>query len=121
MNIQTVKDSNTVTAEYFTPYKVKLTAEDMSGYTFTSWEINGKTYTDREITIDSSMAKKGKITINARSEKTSSTGELLYISEVYTGGDEDWIELYNPNDNDVSTKGLYLTANAYDSLQEQQV
>lgn len=109
MNIQTVKDSNTVTAEYFTPYKVKLTAEDMSGYTFTSWEINGKTYTDREITIDSSMAKKGKITINARSEKTSSTGELLYISEVYTGGDEDWIELYNPNDNDVSTKGLYLT------------
>ena len=55
------------------------------------------------------MAKKGKITINARSEKTSSTGELLYISEVYTGGDEDWIELYNPNDNDVSTKGLYLT------------
>ena len=53
MNIQTVKDSNTVTAEYFTPYKVKLTAEDMSGYTFTSWEINGKTYTDREITIDS--------------------------------------------------------------------
>ena len=109
MNIQTVKDSNTVTAEYFTPYKVKLTAEDMSGYTFTSWEINGKTYTDREITIDSSMAKKGKITINARSEKTSSTGDLLYISEVYTGGDEDWIELYNPNDNDVSTKGLYLT------------
>lgn len=58
MNIQTVKDSNTVTAEYFTPYKVKLTAEDMSGYTFTSWEINGKTYTDREITIDSSMAKR---------------------------------------------------------------
>ena len=109
MNIQTVKDSNTVTSEYFTPYKVKLTAEDMSGYTFTSWEINGKTYTDREITIDSSMAKKGKITINARSEKTSSTGELLYISEVYTGGDADWIELYNPNDNDVSTKGLYLT------------
>ncbi len=76
----------------------------MSGYTFTSWEINGKTYADREITIDSSMAKKGKITINARSEKTSSTGELLYISEVYTGGDDDWIELYNPNDNDVSTK-----------------
>jgi len=28
---------------------------------------------------------------------------------VYTGGDDDWIELYNPNDNDVSTKGLYLT------------
>lgn len=109
MNIQTVKDANTATAEYFTPYKVKLSAEDMSGYTFTSWEINGKTYTDREITIDSSMAKKGKITINARSEKTSSTGDLLYISEVYTGGDADWIELYNPNDNDVSTKGLYLT------------
>ena len=109
MNIQTVKDANTATAEYFTPYKVKLTAEDMSGYTFTSWEINGKTYTDREITIDSSMAKKGKITINARSEKTSSTGDLLYISEVYTGGDADWIELYNPNDNDVSTRGLYLT------------
>lgn len=109
MNIQTVKDANTATAEYFTPYKVKLTAEDMSGYTFTSWEINGKTYTDREITIDISMAKKGKITINARSEKTSSTGDLLYISEVYTGGDADWIELYNPNDNDVSTRGLYLT------------
>lgn len=28
---------------------------------------------------------------------------------MYTGGDADWIELYNPNDNDVSTKGLYLT------------
>ena len=68
----------------------------MSGYTFTSWDINGKTYTDREITIDSSMAKKGKITINARDEKTSSTGELLYISEVYTGGDDDWIELLQP-------------------------
>lgn len=109
MNIQTVKDTNTINAEYFTPYKVKLTAEDMSGYTFTSWEINGTTYTDREITIDSSMAKKGKITINARSEKTTLADELLYISEVYTGGDADWIELYNPNDTDVSTRGLYLT------------
>ena len=109
MNIQTVKDTNTISAEYFTPYKVKLTAEDLSGYTFTSWEINGTTYTDREITIDSSMAKKGKITINARSEKTTSTDELLHISEVYTGGDADWIELYNPNDTDVSTRGLYLT------------
>ena len=109
MNIQTVKDTNTISAEYFTPYKVKLAAEDLSGYTFTSWEINGTTYTDREITIDSSMAKKGKITINARSEKTTSTDELLHISEVYTGGDADWIELYNPNDTDVSTRGLYLT------------
>ena len=109
MNLQTVKDAGTISAEYFTPYKVTISAEDLSGYTFTSWEINGETYTDREIVIDSSMAKKGKILINARSEKTTVSGELLQISEVYTAGNADYIILYNPNDTAVSTKGLYLT------------
>ena len=109
MNLQAVKDAGTISAEYFTPYKVTISAEDLSGYTFTSWEINGETYTDREIVIDSSMAKKGKILINARSEKTTVSGELLQISEVYTAGNADYIILYNPNDTAVSTKGLYLT------------
>lgn len=109
MNIQTVSNAGTISADYFTPYKVRITAEDLSGYTFTSWEINGETVTDREIVIDSSMAKKGKIKINARSEKTTVSGELLQISEVYTAGKADYFVLYNPNDTAVSTKGLYLT------------
>ncbi len=108
LNTQTAMDDDTLTADYFTAYPVKLFAQGLSGYEFASFEINGKQYTDSEIILDSSMAQNGVINVKVSAEKTVAD-EILHISEIYTGGNADWIELYNPNDTAVSTKGLFLT------------
>lgn len=108
LNTQTSSDGEALTAEYFTKYGVLLSAESYSGYAFDYWEINGEKFTDENVTLSADMAKDGVITVKAYAKKTV-FDVPLYISEVYTGGNADWIELYNPNDTAVSTKDMYLS------------
>lgn len=108
LNMQTSSNGERLTGEYFSAYGVPLSAESYSGYELDYWEINGEKVSDNEITLTADMAKDGKITVKAHAKKTVSDVPL-YINEIYTGSDADWLELYNPNDTVVSTKDMYLT------------
>ncbi|MCH5324808.1 MAG: CotH kinase family protein [Eubacterium sp.] len=109
LNLQNAGSGETVSAEYFTAYGVPLSAESYSGWEFTYFEINGERYTDSELTITADMADKdGNVKVVAYAAKTVADVPV-YISEVYTGGDADWIELHNPNDFTVTLKDMYLT------------
>ncbi len=111
LNTQTDTVGGTLSADYFTPYSVTLSAESFTGWKFAYFEINGEKVTDDVVTISSDMADaEGVINITAHAEKTLSDMPV-YVSEVYTGGDADWIELYNPNDTAVTLKDMYLTDN----------
>lgn len=103
-----IGDNASLTAEYFNECEVKISAEDMNGGKFSCWEINGEKITDREVTLNSSMAKEGVIEIKAVSEKAPAEQRLI-IGEVYTGSNADWLTLYNPSEVELSTKELYLT------------
>ncbi len=111
LNIQTSSAGETLSAEYFRCYDVPVSTESYSGWEFSRYEINGKEYTDSSIVLTSDMADaNGEITVNVFAQKTVADVPV-YISEVYTGGNADWIELYNPNDFTVTLKDMYLTDN----------
>lgn len=109
LNTQIATTAQTISGEYFTAFDVPVKTEAFSGYEFDHWEVNGKTYTDKEINITADMVgENGEVVVKAFSKKTVSD-QPLYISEVYTTGNADWIKLYNPNNVAVSTKGFYLS------------
>lgn len=109
LNTQTLKHSSTVSASYFTDCKVPLSMTAMPGYEFDHWEVNGVVYRDENILIKASMADDyGLVTVNLHVKKVESEASI-YVSELYTSGDGDWIEIYNPTDKDISLSGLFLS------------
>ncbi len=110
LNTQGCTNAETVSASYFTAYSVPVSVSAYSGYEFLQWEVNGEIVTDSELILSADMAIDGEINVKAVSKKTVADVPL-YISEVYTSGDADWIELFNPNETAISTKGMYLTDN----------
>lgn len=108
LNSQSLNTSGTLTGEYFAECSVPISAEILSDYSFDRWEINGVEYYDEIIRLDSSMAdENGNIEAVLYVNKEEQTG--IYVSEVYTAGDGDWIELYNPSNEAVTLKKYYLS------------
>lgn len=109
LNTQTLCKSGTLSADYFTACKVSLSAEALDGYEFDYWEIGGKKYTNPKIRVDASMADDfGLVTVNLYVKRVESD-KSIYISELYTSGNGDWIEIYNPTSSQVNLGGYYLT------------
>ena len=50
----------------------------------------------------------GIVSVNLYVKKTGRV-DSIYVSELYTSGDGDWIEIYNPTENELSLTGLYLS------------
>lgn len=108
LSSQIIAASGTLTGEYFTACSVQISAQTYDGYLFDHWEINGQTYTQKSVTLDSSLAdENGNISVILYVNRTGKSG--VYISEVYTAGSGDWIELYNSSDEVVTIKNYYLS------------
>lgn len=108
LSSQSLDTAGTLTGEYFTECSVPISAEIPSGYSFDRWEINGTKYSNEEMRLDSSMAdENGNIEAVLYVNKEEQTG--VYVSEVYTAGDGDWIELYNPSNEALTLKKYYLS------------
>ncbi len=109
LNTQTLRTSGTVSAMYFADCKVPVSAEALPGYEFDYWDINGKIYYDKNVRITASMADDfGLVTVSLHVKKVENESSL-YISELYTAGDGDWIEIYNPTSNDIDLGGFFLS------------
>ena len=109
LNTQTLSVSGTVSAEYFTECKIPLSMEPLRGYEFDYWTVNGVRYNSPEIKVNASMADSfGVVSVSLYVKKTGGA-DSIFISELYTSGDGDWIEIYNPTNNEVSLSNLYLS------------
>ena len=109
LNTQTLTYSGAVSAEYFSDCKVPLFSRTLNGYEFDHWEVNGIKYDTEKIRVDSSMADDfGVVIVNLYVNRTE-TADSLYVSELYTSGDGDWIEIYNPTSSEISLADLYLS------------
>ena len=78
------------------------------------WEINGEKVYEREITLDSSLIRDGKITVQLVTGQEDSREGLL-ISEVYCEQGNSWIEFYNPTDHPINL-GEYALTNSSPSF-----
>lgn len=109
LNSVEINPSDSQTRSYFGECTVPIKAKAHIGYVFSHWDINGKEYTDPEMSITSDMAKNGNITVKPVYEKTEVTDEPIYISKLYTSGGSDTITLYNPNSTDIRLSGYFLS------------
>ena len=98
-----------LSVQYFRENSETITAVPYSGYAFDHWEINGKVYNTASVRLSFSMADGNKnIDVRLFMKKTKETGGVC-VSELYSSGDGDWIEIYNPTDKAVDLKGWHLS------------
>ena len=109
LNSTAAKDGDVIRASYFSAYSVPISVQAYTGYEFSHWEINGDNADGSVSELTSDMALNDNITVKAIFEKVDVSGEPLYISCLYTAGDNDSITLYNPNSVEISTGGYYLS------------
>ncbi len=98
-----------VFGSYFTQYGVELKADIYDGFRFVRWEINGKEYTEPALKVTNDMSENGHVYAKLITEKLPMHGENVRIKEICTDKNAGWITLYNPNDDEVSLNGMYLT------------
>ena len=109
LNSQLLTSSGTATASYFKAVSITAQTKPYEGYEFDRWEVNGEAYTDEKLEISASMAdEEGNITVTLYLKKTPVDAAPV-ISELYTAGEGDWIEIYNPSDEAVSIGGYFLS------------
>ena len=109
LNSQALTESGAITLSYFTAYEVPLTFETYGGYAFNHWEVNGVDYAEEKLVVNYGMAdENGNVNVKLYLDKTDVSGGLV-ISEVYTSGNGDWVELYNSSDKTLSTKDYFLS------------
>jgi len=116
---KTVIGSRTMTApesfstDYFTEVGTDIEALPYDGFAFDHWEINGIEYKETRVRIDSSMAdENSRIVIELYLTRTEKTAGRVCVSEIYTSGDGDWIEIYNPTSETVNIRGYHLSDKA---------
>lgn len=108
--LNTQKDTgNVVYGTYFTEFAVTIRADMYEGYEFVKWVVNDVEYTTPEVRITADMAVDGKVYAKLYTEKTEIHGTPVRISEICTDVGAGWIKLYNPNAEDISIGGLYMS------------
>lgn len=104
--------SGSVSIDYFVEVGTDIEAYPYDGFAFDRWEINGASYTEPRLHIDSSMADENRrIVVELYLTRTEKTGGIC-VSELYTSGDGDWVEIYNPGTETVNLRGYHLSDSA---------
>jgi hypothetical protein len=100
----------TKSADYFTNFSVPLTtAETVDYVSFSHWEVNGRVYRERNLTLNAGMAVNGAINVKLVTIRHEVSPVIIY--SLFPNGGEGWITLHNTSDEAVSTLGLFLSDN----------
>ena len=94
---------------YYTENSVTFRALPYDGYAVDHWEVNGVRFDGDSITISSANADANSIAEVSLFLSKTGTNSSIYVSELYTSGDGDWIEFYNPSESPVNIKGYHLS------------
>jgi len=104
--------SKAATGNYYSGTAIQITAKPYPGYVVKGWELNSAAQgSANSITVNSAS------TVRLTFEKCpdfAQNGDLridMVKAESYNSTASDWIEIFNPTDRAISTKGLYLTDN----------
>ncbi|MBE6575724.1 MAG: hypothetical protein E7654_05580 [Ruminococcaceae bacterium] len=96
---------------YITEYGVTFRAHPVVGYAFSHWTVNGEpVYTD-DLAVSVDDAISGSVTVRAIFVRPEEENCRLVISTYSTVGNEDYLILYNPYDEPISTAGYQLSDN----------
>lgn len=100
---------DTFAVNYYAENSTIFRAAPYDGYAVDHWEVNGVRFDGDTVTVNSGNADSSNIVeISLFLRQTESSG-TVYISELYTSGDGDWIEICNHSSDSVNLKGYYLS------------
>ena len=111
---RTLKAGDGFSVNYYTENSVTFRAELYDGYAVDHWEVNGVRYDGDTVTIDSGLADSSNTVEVSLFLSRAENNAGVYVSEVYTAGEGDWIEICNPSSAPVNIKGMYLSDDIYD-------
>jgi hypothetical protein len=106
MNSRTVSEDSTVAASYYRNTSVTITAKAYPGYSVSHWIVGRNRIAAADsITVD--------FTANTTVELhfVKSPDATLRITAISAAGG-DWLEIHNPADTALTTRGLYLSDNS---------
>lgn len=96
---------------YYGDYPMTLSASCNQYRKFSYWKINGEKITSPEVTLDASLIRDGKITVELETVPTGGVDGLI-ISEFCAEGADSWIELYNTSDHELDLSQYALSNKA---------
>ncbi|MCL1904286.1 MAG: CotH kinase family protein [Oscillospiraceae bacterium] len=106
MNCRLIDENDAQTGNYYNGTTIDIKAKPYPGYEISHWVINGVQMPATEV-----VTIGGASTVELYFKKSLDLG--LYISAVkgtsFNSAGNDWVEIYNPTDKAVSTRGLYLS------------
>ena len=106
---QTAATTKKLSASYFMECSVEAAVRVFEGYSFNHWEINDVPYYTESINLNKDMAdENGVVNVRLYVDKTEIEKGVI-ISELYTSGSGDWVELYNNSSDDINITGYYLS------------
>ena len=106
MNSRHVEELQNATGNYYSGTSIDITAKPYPGYTFSHWVIDDAEQRGTDVITVGSQ-------VNVQAHFVKSPEMTLYISAVkstaFNSQAADWFEIYNPSDETLSTKGLFLS------------
>lgn len=108
LNTIPLESGQSVSGSYFIENSIILSAEADFEHEFDCWIVNGKRYNYPAIELKSLDGAE----ISAELFVRPKPFDELMIRKVYFSSNRDWIELYNPTEYSISTKGYFLSDDA---------
>ncbi len=109
LNTRELIGDGNIKNRYFTENSVTIDAQAMEGFAFSHMLINGNRIDESRVEISNKDVVDGKVEIEVIVDRIVDDG--LKISRIYNKGSDEWVEIHNPTNEKVSTKGLFLSDN----------
>lgn len=93
---------------YYSNYDTVLTVIVPAGQEFSHWLVNGEAVDDLELRINPSYILDNKVEVSYEFKESIENPRII-ISEVSSNGENDYIILYNPYNEDISLLGYSIT------------
>lgn len=93
---------------YYADVPLAITPDIIEGCAFDYWLVNGREVRTENLTITKADIVDGSVNVELI-VKRQPKGNRILINEFSAEGGTDWIELYNPYEEAISLKGLYIS------------
>ncbi|NLJ97326.1 MAG: hypothetical protein GX321_09260 [Clostridiales bacterium] len=110
VRINNIETDSEFTGKFFPDYDTIIRAIIPAGKELDYWLVNDEKIYDPELIINSSLVIEGNVNVTCVF-KEKAEHPRIFITEVCSDGDKDYIILYNPYEEDIPMRGYSITDN----------
>lgn len=110
IRINNIETDSEFSGRFFPDYDTVIKAIIPAGKEMDYWLVNGEKVYDLELIINSSLVMEGNVNVSCVF-KEKAENPRIFITELCSDGDRDYILLHNPYDEDIYMMGYSITDN----------